>query len=141
MAKTNTSHSTSRSAAQDLQKIACQLYSKIINVPWGTSDDAEIKPRQSGQSGTDVIFSPRIKKVIEELNLPSCIECKNVKIWDMQRAIFQARANTPKGGSWMLVMKRRSRTKKDRIAPVVVLDLKVFTKLMEGICRTKPQKP
>lgn len=53
MAKTNTKHSTTRAAAQDLQKEACRLVSLITGVPWSSSrdDNTEIKPRQSGQAG------------------------------------------------------------------------------------------
>lgn len=131
MAKTNTKHDTSRSAAQDLQKDACRLYSAITGVPCGSSrdDDCEIKPRQSGQAGVDVVLSPRVRELLAKISMPACCECKNTKQWDVQRAIYQARANTPKGQDWLLVLKRRDQTK-IRINPVVVMDLQVFQRLI-----------
>lgn len=142
MAKTNTSHGTSRSACQDLQKEACQLYSAITGIPWGSSRDdlAEIKPRQSGQSGTDVVLSPRVIMLLAKVGFPHCCECKNTKIWDLQRAIMQARNNTPNGRSWLLVMKRRAKLKKDRIDPVVIMDLGVFRELIVA-CLALPSLP
>lgn len=132
MAKTNTKHDTSRSAAQDLQKDACRLYSAITGVPWTSSrdDNGEIKPRQSGQAGVDVVLSPRVRELLAKIKFPTCCECKNTKQWDLQRAILQARANTPKGQAWMLVLKRRAPLKVERIDPVVVMDLQVFQQLI-----------
>ena len=139
MAKTKTRHSTTRDAAQDLQKTACELYSLITDVPWGSSqdDNAEIKPRQSGQAGVDVVLSPRIRQMLIERGFPDCCECKNAKTWDLQRAILQARTNTPKGSNWMLILKRRAKLSAERIDPVVVMDLKVFTRITEGLCQKK----
>lgn len=131
MAKTKTKHDTTRAAAQDLQKAACKLYSRITETPWGSSqdDDAEIKPRQSGQAGVDVILSPKVKSICAETGFPTACECKNVKTWDMQRAIQQAKTNA-KGEDWLLIMKRRAKLKKDRINPVVIMDMKVFMEVI-----------
>jgi hypothetical protein len=130
-------HDTNRAAAQDLQKEACKFYSTVTGVVWTSSrdDHGEIKPRQSGQSGTDVVLSSRVRELLISLGIPDCVECKNQKIWNLQSAILQARANTPKGSAWMLILKRRSATKAARIDPVVVMDLEVFTKMMEGLCQ------
>lgn len=132
MAKTNTKHSTSRSAAQDLQKEACQLYSAVTGLPWASSRDdcADIKPRQSGQAGVDVVLSPRVRELLAKVGFPVYCECKNTKQWDLQRAILQARANTPKGQDWLLVLKRRAPLKVERIDSVVVMDLQVFQRLI-----------
>ena len=138
MAKTKTTHSTTRAAAQDLQIEACKLYSVITGVPHGYSrdDDAEIKPRQSGQAGVDVVLSSRIREEMIRIGFPDCCECKNTKTWNLQQAIRQARTNTPKGSNWILVMKRRSALKAERIDPIVVMDLQVFMNMMGGLlCR------
>ena len=131
--KTSNRHGTSRDAAQDLQKLACQLYSTITGVPWGSSrdDDIEIKPRQSGQAGVDVVLSPRIRQELIRIGFPDCCECKNTKSWDLQGAITQARANTPDGSAWMIILKRRAKVKVFRIEPVVVMDLGTFTKMIK----------
>ena len=133
MAKTKTSHSTTRGAAQDLQVAACKFISTLTGVPHGSSrnDDVEIKPRQSGQAGVDVVMSPRVRNMLIGSGIPDCIECKNTKTWNMQQAILQARANTPKGSNWMLIMKRRAKLKVERIDPIVVMDLKVFMNLIK----------
>ena len=135
MAKTKTSHNTTRAAAQDLQIEACKLYSVLTGVPYGSSrdDGAEIKPRQSGQAGIDVILSPRIKAEMIRIGFPDCCECKNTKTWNMQQAIRQAKANTPEGSNWILVMKRRSSLKAERIDPIVVMDMKVFLDFINRI--------
>jgi hypothetical protein len=136
VAKTKTSHSTSRNAGQDLQKEACKLYSLITGIPWGSSqdDNAEIKPRQSGQAGVDVVLSSGVREILSSIRFPANCECKNQKIWDLQRAIRQARA---KGSDWILIMKRRSKFKEERIDPVVIMDLEIFKALMEELCCTK----
>ena len=132
MAKTNTKHSTTRAAAQDLQIEACKLYSTLTGIPYGSSrDDAvAIKPRQSGQAGVDVVITQWVRDKLIAAGIPDCCECKNTKTWNLQQAILQARANTPKGSNWMLIMKRRSKLKVERIDPVVVMDLKVFMNLI-----------
>lgn len=131
----STRHGTNRSAAQELQKLACELYSLVTGVPVGSSQDdaAEIKPRQSGQPGIDVVLSPRIRQEMISIGFPDCCECKSVKDWDLQRAIKQAKANTPKGSRWILVMKRRAILNKDRIDPVVVIDLGVFMNMVKSV--------
>ncbi len=134
MAKTKTPHSTSRNAAQDLQKEACELYSIITGVPWGSSqdDNSEIKPRQSGQAGVDVVLSPRVQALLAEMGFPCACECKNAKTWNLQGAIRQARANA-KNDDWILVLKRRSKFKGERIDPVVVIDLENFKRLLNKL--------
>ena len=128
MAKTT----TNRNAGQDLQQTACQLYSAITGIPWGniSNDDAEIKPRHSGRAGTDVVLSQRVREPLAKIGMPTCCECKNTKQWDLQRAILQARANTPTDQDWLLVLKRRATLKAERIDPVVVMDLRVFQRLI-----------
>jgi len=136
-------HGTSRNAGQDLQKQACGLYSAITGIPWASSrdDDAEIKPRQSGQAGVDVVLSPRAKKLLSEiLKFPTNCECKNTKSWNLQQAIRQAMANTPDGEAWMLVVKRRAVLEKDRIDPVVVMDMGVFQDLIIACINTIPRR-
>jgi len=144
MVKTKASHNTNRSAAQDLQKEACKLFSIITGVPWGSSrdDNAEIKPRQLGQAGVDVVISARVQAMLAEVGFPCSCECKNQKIWDLQRAIKQARANA-KNDDWILIMKRRSKFKEERIDPVVVLDLEAFKMLVKRLAfifNTKEEK-
>lgn len=136
--KSSNRHSTSRDAAQDLQKIACELYSILTGVKPGSSrdDHAEIKPRQSGQAGVDVVLSWRIKENMIGMGFPDCCECKNVKEWNLQQAVRQARANTPAGSSWLLVMKRRGQLKKDRIDPIIIMDLGVFKGFLEYCMKT-----
>lgn len=131
--KTSNRHGTSRDAAQDLQKLACELYSTVTGVPWGSSrdDDIEIKPRQSGQAGVDVVLSPRIRQEMIRIGFPDCCECKNTKSWDLQGAIVQAKVNTPEGSAWIIVLKRRAKVKVERIKPVVVMDLVAFNKMIK----------
>lgn len=130
--KVGRKHSTNRDAAQDLQKEACKLYSILTGLSWSSSrdDSAHIKPRQSGQAGADVVLSDHARELLDKVGFPANCECKNTKDWDLQRAIIQARANTPKGQNWLIILKRRSELKKDRIDPVVVMDLEVFKRLI-----------
>ncbi len=125
-------HSVSRDACQELQKDACQLYSAVTGLPWASSRDdrANIKPRQSGQAGTDVVLSSLAMELLSKIGFPSACECKNTKNWDLQQAILQARANTQDGQDWLLVMKRRAPLKIERIDPVVVMDLQAFQRLI-----------
>ena len=132
-------HSVSRDACQELQKDACQLYSAVTGLPWASSrdDHADIKPRQSGQAGIDVVLSSRAIELLSKIGFPSACECKNTKNWDLQQAIIQARANTQDGQDWLLVMKRRAPLKTERIDPVVVMDLQVFQGLILACLREK----
>jgi hypothetical protein len=69
-------------------------------------------------------------ELLSKISFPSACECKNTKNWDLQQAIFQARANTQDDQDWLLVMKRRAPLMVERIDPVVVLNLQVFQQLI-----------
>lgn len=83
-----------------------------------------------------MVLSQRVRDLLAKIGFPTCCECKNTKQWDLQRAILQARANTPKSSNWILVLKRRSPLKAERIDPVVVMDMKVFQELILACLKT-----
>lgn len=133
MAKVKSNISSNKAAARDLQNWTCKQFSEVLSVPWGTGDDFEIKPRPMGQKGVDIIFSPRVKQILEELGIPFSLECKNHKSWgNIQTKVHQAKVNSRQQSDWALVLKRRSKLKSERIEPVIVLDANVFFTLLRG---------
>lgn len=89
------------------QKYIADCFGEVFGVPSGR--DTEIDWRGMGQSGVDIIFSPRIRKVF-----PVAIECKNTKTFSLPQFIRQAEANC-KGDYkyWMLIHKIQGKPKQN----------------------------
>jgi hypothetical protein len=106
-----------------LQNFTAERISKLLDIPWGI--DKDIESRMMGCGGTDVILrGEAIKK------FPYSIENKNCEKWNnILQWIEQAKYNQKKGTDWMLICK------KNRMEPVVILDMEVFFKLYERILK------
>ena len=115
-----------KAKGQVLQKWVCKQISELLNTPYGK--DELIAPRESGQQGVDVRLVGHIKDLF-----PFSIECKNHETWNMKAFIDQAKAQQLENTSWLLVLKKASRKKSERIDPVVVMDALEFFKLLRKI--------
>ena len=111
-----------------LQDWACMKVSEVTGIPWGKTDDDQIRPRPMGQSGPDVIMTPNVRA-----KLPFTIECKNQKQWSVLKYIEQAKANCYPNTDWLLILKRTGRTKAEKTEEVVVLDAEVFFALLKKL--------
>jgi hypothetical protein len=118
--------SSCKAKGQELQKWVANKISELLNIPWGK--DEEIASRPSGQSGTDTILSPRVRKLF-----PFSVEAKNHNKWAVQKDIRQAKANCLPETDWLLFYKKKSRTKDERIEEIVVLNANVFFSLLKQI--------
>ena len=118
--------SSCKAKGQELQKWVCKKISELLNIPWGK--DEEIASRPSGNSGTDIILSPRLRKIF-----PFSVECKNHNRWSVQKAIKQAQANCLPDTDWLLFYKKKSRKKDERIEEIVILDANIFFSLLKQI--------
>lgn len=108
-----------KAKGQKLQKLVCEKISETFGIPFDNQDDScEIHSRESGQSGTDVILRGKAAQVF-----PFDVECKNTEQWNLPSAIEQAKANTKPGRDWLVVLK------KNRVEPIVVLDIDTFFKM------------
>jgi hypothetical protein len=117
---------SAKAKGQDLQKTVCKKISELLGIPYGK--DEEISSRESGQSGTDIRLSPRLRKLF-----PFSIECKNQQKWGIKPAIEQAKQNQYPNTYWLVVFKKTGRTKEDRIKPVVMMDLDDFFELLSKL--------
>jgi len=124
--------SSKKAKGQELQKWVMEKISELLNIPCGK--DEEISSRPSGQSGTDVILSPRIRKIF-----PFSIEAKNHYRWSVHKDIQQAIKNCLENTTWLLFYKRKSRKKEERIDEVVILDANVFFSLLAKIYENKEE--
>jgi len=120
-----------KAKGRSLQAWACQQVSEVTGIEWGNTDDHEIRSRQMGQSGPDVIMSPNVRTL-----LPFTIECKNQKQWSIRKWVEQAKTNCYPDTDWLLVIKSTGRTKAERTEEIVVLDANVFFELVKKIERS-----
>ena len=118
--------SSCKAKGQELQKWVAEKISNLLGIPWGK--DEEIASRGSSQSGTDVVLSPRVRKLF-----PFSVEAKNHNKWAVQKDIRQAKANCLPETDWLLFYKKKSRTKDERIEEVVILSGETFFKLLKKI--------
>jgi len=125
--------SSCKAKGQELQKWVAKKISELLNIPWGK--DEEIASRPSSQSGTDIILSPRLRKLF-----PFSTECKNHNRWSVQKDLKQAQANCLPDTDWLLFYKKKSRKKDERIEEIVVLDANVFFSLLKQIYEKTEQK-
>lgn len=107
--------SSAKGKARNLQKWVCEQVSKLTGLAWGKDDDCEIRSRPMGQTGPDVIMSPKVRNLF-----PYTIECKNQETWNVVSYITQAKDNCYPETSWLVIMSRNG------LEPVAVLDAKVF---------------
>jgi len=106
-----------------LQNTTAERISKMLEIPWGA--DKDIESRTMGLSGVDIILRGEALKLF-----PFSIENKNCEKWnDILKWIEQAKYNQKKGTDWMLICK------KNRMEPVVIMDMEQFFKLYERILK------
>ncbi len=103
------------------QEVATRI-GQLLNLKVGP--DEMIATREMGQPGTDV----RLVGLAKEM-FPFSIECKNQESWSLQTWIDQAKKNQDKDTDWLLICK------KNRLNPVVVMDMEVFFNFFENIMR------
>ena len=103
------------------QEVAARI-GELLNLPVGP--DEMIATREMGQPGTDVRLVGPAKEMF-----PFSVECKNQESWSLQQWIDQAKKNQEKDTDWLLICK------KNRLNPVVVMDMEVFFNFFENIMR------
>jgi len=109
--------SSAKAKGRRLQQWVAERISAMTGIPWGP--DEEIRSREMGQSGVDVVLTGRARKLF-----PFFIECKAQETWSVPAWIRQAKANAD-SPMWLLVCKR------NREDPVVMLDAGIFFDLVE----------
>jgi hypothetical protein len=102
-----------------LQQWVCEQIANVLGATFSSDDDAQIKSRNMGQSGCDVIIDVDLLD-----RFPYSIECKNQEKWSIVKDIEQAKKNTKKDTSWLLFYKRNHHD------PVVVMDASTFFDLI-----------
>ncbi len=109
--------SSAKAKGRSLQQWTCQKISDLLNLPWGK--DEMIASREASQSGTDIRLVGEAKQ-----RFPFAVECKWQEAWSVLAWIKQAQENQAEGTDWLLVLK------KNRIAPVVVMDAEKFFEML-----------
>jgi len=95
--------SSRKGKARILQDWSCEQISKLVDIPWGTEDDFEIRPRPMGQNGPDVVMTPRVRK-----KFPLTPECKNQESWNLTSYIQQAKTNCYPDTDWLLILSKNN---------------------------------
>jgi len=113
-----------RSSAKDkgkrLQNLIAEMISDLTGLECGP--DCPIESRQASQNGPDIRLDSEARA-----RFPFTVECKNQESWGVPAGIEQAKANRYEGTDWLLVLA------KNRFKPVVVLDAKVFFRLLKEL--------
>jgi hypothetical protein len=110
---------SAKAKGRRLQKYVAEKLSEITGIPHGK--DCLIQSREMGQSGTDVkLIGDALDKI------PLSIECKYCEAWSVNSWIEQAKANQLPDTDWVLCAKRNHND------PVVIIDAKVFFKILKG---------
>jgi len=115
---------SAKAAGRDLQQWTCKHIADLLGLQWGANE--MIASREGAQSGTDVRLVGEARQ-----RFPFSVECKNTKVWDLQKAVYQARGNCEPDTDWLLVMKRRHKLKDMRIEPIIVMDAGRFFRLLK----------
>jgi len=113
---------SAKTKGRNLQKWACEKIAALLGVSWGYGDFCCIKPRNMGQSGTDVIIP---ESYIDKF--PFAVECKSGEHWNIKSAMEQAKSNQKKNTDWLLILKNKSMK-----VPIIVIDADVFFKILES---------
>jgi hypothetical protein len=121
--KTRT-YASAKSIGRELQKWLARKISDFTGEPWGK--DEAISSRPMGQSGPDVFMSKQIRKMF-----PFTAECKSGTQWNLPAAIKQCQANLYDDTYWLVVLDRPHARAEERILPLVVVDGKVFFKILK----------
>ena len=103
-----------------LQKWVAEQISNVTGIHWGK--DTEIRSREAGQQGTDVVLSDRVKTMF-----PFSIECKNVEHVNFWDSVEQSKSNQEENLEWLLFIKRNN------TEPLVVLDAELFFKIVKFV--------
>lgn len=114
--------SSAKGKGRNLQHWVCDRITKITGIPNSQEDDALIRSRDMGISGTDVILIGEAQK-----KFPFSVECKNSEQLDLVGTIVQAKANEKEGTDWLIVHKRKAISN-----PIVIMDWDTFEKLLES---------
>ena len=118
--------SAAKGKGRRLQQLACQKISELTGLPWGT--DEAIASREGCQPGTDVRLVGHARTLF-----PFSVECKDHDKWSEGKFrdwIEQASNNCLDNTYWLLVLKKTAKLKKDKIQPIVVMDLDDFFNML-----------
>ena len=110
------------------QKEVRNKISEIIELPWGTDDEALIASRQMGQQGVDIVLREEATK-----RFPFACEVKNQEALSWWEAIKQAKMNKGNFKYWILFVKKNKET------PVVLLDMNDFFELYKDLLDNKKE--
>jgi len=111
---------SAKDKARRLQQWVAKEISKITGIKSGK--DCDIESREMGQSGVDIKLYGKAKELF-----PFSIECKYQETWKIPEWIKQAKENQQPDMPWLLFVK------KNHHEEIVILDAKIFFKLMEKI--------
>ena len=115
---------SAKAKGRKLQNEICEEFSRISGIE--VCKDGDIEGRPMGQSGVDICFRGRAKKLF-----PFSIECKYQEKWSIPNWIQQAKANRKKGTDWLLFV-RRNRNK-----ACVVMSVDLFFRLLKVVISKK----
>jgi hypothetical protein len=118
--------SSAKAKGRNLQQLACQKISDLIGLPWGK--DEVIASREGCQPGTDVRLVGNAR-----VSFPFSVECKDHDKWSegkIRAWIEQARANCMPDTYWILFLKKTAKIKKDKIRPIIVMDVDDFFEVL-----------
>ncbi len=115
--------SSAKGKGRELQYYVCKHIASLFGIEFVQSDDeCLVHSREMGQHGTDIVLRGEVAK-----KLPYAIECKNCEQMSVPQWVEQARANTPQGKEWVLIMKKKS----IGTEPVVLISFKHWIELIE----------
>jgi hypothetical protein len=119
---------TAKQKGMNLQKWVCQKLCDIIGIEYDQkNDDCEIRSREGGQHGADVVMRGSAAEL-----LPFSIECKNSEQFGMQTTLEQVKANQKEGTEWVIVYKSSNMEQ-----PVVIIDWNMFERYVKLNVLTK----
>jgi len=111
-----------KAKGRNLQYWVCNQVANLFNITFDQQDDqCPIHSREMGQSGSDVYI--RNKELYDMF--PYDIECKNTENISVYSYIKQAISNTKSGRNWLVIHK------KNRSAPIVILDANHFFEILK----------
>lgn len=117
-------HASAKGKGRNLQQWVCKKLADLLGIEYNQQDDnCDIRSREMGQAGTDVILRGMAVE-----NIPVAIECKSVESLDFLKSINQAKENV-KGSykHWAVVHKRKSLN-----SPVVIMDWSYYEELLKN---------
>jgi hypothetical protein len=118
--------SSAKAKGRELQQHVGKKIAELLCLEFGK--DKDVASREMGQSGTDIRLSPLAQKLF-----PFSVETKNCNRWNIHKDIRQAQTNCLIDTEWLLIYKKKSRKKDERIEETVVLSFETFLKILKLI--------